>query len=123
VTKKLPQTEPDELDSGRTEVAQADAGAATPSAVGATAAQSSAQHGVRGGASGPEDAPAGTRPPHSATRFLNTTLGVISYSELAPYHALRVLALHEAIAAGAFDHREIDEELILEIHRRICADL
>ena len=123
MTKKLPQNESDELDSGRAEVAQVDAGAATPSTVGASVAQSSAQHGVRGRTSGPEDAPTGTRPPHSATRFLNTTLGIISYSELAPHLARRVLALHEAIAAGELDEREINEDMLLEIHRRICSDL
>jgi len=36
---------------------------------------------------------------------------------------MRVQALESAIAAGEFDGRTFDEDLLLELHRRICADL
>ena len=50
-------------------------------------------------------------------------LGVLSYAELAPHLATRVQTLQSAIAAGAYDRRPLDENLLLEFHRRICADL
>lgn len=96
------------------------AGADSP---GAPAAQSGAEHGLRGRAGGPAHPGAGTRPPRAATRYLNTSLGVLSYAELAPHLATRVQALQRAIAAGEFDVRAPDENLFLEFHRRICADL
>lgn len=37
--------------------------------------------------------------------------------------ATRVQAVQGAIAAGEFDGRAFDEDLLLELHRRICADL
>ncbi len=37
--------------------------------------------------------------------------------------ATRVQALQAAIAAGDFDRRTLDENLLLELHRHICADL
>ena len=36
---------------------------------------------------------------------------------------MRVQALQSAIAAGELDGRTLDENLLLEFHRRICADL
>lgn len=123
MTKKIAQNESDELGSSRAEVAKTNATAAAPSSAEANAEESCAQHGVRGGTGGREDASAGTRTPGTSTRFLNTSLGIISYAELAPHLAKRVLALHEAIAAAELDQRDINEDLILEIHRRICGDL
>ncbi|MBI2802512.1 MAG: Fic family protein [Gammaproteobacteria bacterium] len=37
--------------------------------------------------------------------------------------ATHVQALQSAIAAGEFDGRTLDEDLLLELHRRICAGL
>lgn len=37
--------------------------------------------------------------------------------------ATRVQALQSAIVAGEYDRRAFDEHLLLEFHRRICADL
>jgi CRISPR-associated endonuclease/helicase Cas3 len=96
------------------------AGADSP---GALAAEGGAQHGVRVRAGGPAHAGGGTRPPPAATRYLNTTLGVLSYAELAPHLATRVQALQSAIVRGEYDGRVLDEDLLLERHRRICADL
>ena len=66
-----------------------------------------------------EDSP---RPPH-ATRFLETTRGVLSYAQLAPLLAERVLGLLESIEEEAFAMRPLDEVLLLDFHRQICADL
>ena len=43
-----------------------------------------------------------TTPPGGATRFLETTRGILSYSQLAPLLAERVLAVERAIASGEF---------------------
>jgi len=84
--------------------------------------QGRSQHGVRGGTGGPEDA--GSRAPsHPTVRFIETTLGIQSYVELAPRVALRVLTLEADIADGRFSNRALGEDLILEFHQRICGDL
>jgi len=63
-----------------------------------------------------------TQPPH-ATRFIETTHGVISYAQLAPLLGERVLRLLENIEDETFSARSLDESLLLEFHREICADL
>lgn len=63
-----------------------------------------------------------TRSPHSATRYLNTRLGVLSYQQLAPLLAKRVAHTELAIADRIFANRPI-HDLIGELHRQICADL
>lgn len=112
-----------ELDRSHTPLAQAPAGGTTADSSRPPAAQGSAEHGVRGGTGGSADAGTGTRPPHAATRHLTTTLGVLSYAELAPHLANRVEALQKAIDDGEFDSRVFDEDLFLDLHRRICGDL
>ncbi|MGD9584609.1 MAG: CRISPR-associated helicase Cas3' [Lysobacterales bacterium] len=114
---------PHELDHGHSPLAQPPTGGTAPYPPRAPAAQGDAQHGVRRGAGGSADAGAGTRPPHAATRHLETTLGVLSYTEPAPHLARRVEALQNAIDEGEFDNHNIDESLLLEFHRRICAEL
>jgi CRISPR-associated endonuclease/helicase Cas3 len=42
---------------------------------------------------------------------------------LAPHLATRVQALQSAIAAGEYDRGALDENLLLELHGRICAGL
>lgn len=63
-----------------------------------------------------------TQPPH-ATRFIETTRGVLSYSQLAPLLAERVLRLLENIEEESYSKRRLDEVLLLDFHREICADL
>lgn len=43
-----------------------------------------------------------TTPPGGATRYLQTTRGLLSYSQLAPLLAERVLRVERGIAAGVF---------------------
>jgi CRISPR-associated endonuclease/helicase Cas3 len=112
-----------EVDHGHPPVAPAHPRAAAASSPQPIAAQGGAQHGLRGGAGGSADAGSRTRPPHAATRLLDTALGVLSYAELAPHLGRRVEALQHAVAEGALDDRELTEDLLLELHRRICGDL
>lgn len=63
-----------------------------------------------------------TSPPH-ATRFIETTRGVLSYSQLAPLLAERVLKVQQDIEDELFATRPLDEALLLDLHRAICGDL
>ncbi|WP_347257900.1 CRISPR-associated helicase Cas3' [Methylocaldum sp.] len=112
-----------ELDRRHTPLAQPPAGGTAPDSSRPPAAQGGAEHGIRGGTGGSADAGTGTRPPHAATRHLTTTLGVLSYAELAPYLASRVEALQKAIEDGELDGHALTENLFLDLHRRICGDL
>jgi CRISPR-associated endonuclease/helicase Cas3 len=80
-------------------------------------------HGDGGGASGRTLHPGTTRPPHSATRYLETELGILSYQQLAPHLAERVGLAEIAIGERQFASQPLEESLILELHRRICGDL
>ena len=63
-----------------------------------------------------------TQPPH-ATRFVKTTRGILSYSQLAPLLAERVLRVLQDIEDGVFATRPLDESFLLDFHRKICCDL
>jgi CRISPR-associated endonuclease/helicase Cas3 len=63
-----------------------------------------------------------TQPPH-ATRFVETTRGILSYAQLAPLLAERVLRVQEDIEDEAFAARPLDEALLLDFHSGICGDL
>jgi len=66
--------------------------------------------------------PGTTRPP-DATRYLETTLGVLSYQALAPLLAERVTALELAIGRREYAGRPVTDDLILDLPRSICTDL
>ena len=63
-----------------------------------------------------------TQPPH-ATRFVETTRGILSYAQLAPLLAERVLRVLQDIEDGIFAARPLDESLLLDLHKNICGDL
>ena len=68
-----------------------------------------------------------TRPPHSttrhaATRYVHTSVGILSYQALAPLLAERVAGTEVAIVNRTLGPTTV-HDLLLEIHRRICADL
>ena len=63
-----------------------------------------------------------TWPPH-ATRFLETTHGILSYAQLAPLLAERVLRVLQDIEDGVFAARPLDESLLVDLHRNICGDV
>ncbi len=61
--------------------------------------------------------------PDSSTRRIATSLGVLSYADLAPHLAERVGLLEADIADRVHAARPLDEALILDYHRRLCSDL
>jgi CRISPR-associated endonuclease/helicase Cas3 len=63
-----------------------------------------------------------TQPP-DATRFIETARGVLSYAQLAPLLAERVLKIQQDIEDELFAGRPLDESLVLDFHREICGDL
>jgi CRISPR-associated endonuclease/helicase Cas3 len=63
-----------------------------------------------------------TQPPH-ATRFVETTRGILSYAQLAPLLAERVLKVQADIEDGNFAAQSLGESLLLDLHRGICGDL
>jgi CRISPR-associated endonuclease/helicase Cas3 len=63
-----------------------------------------------------------TSPGH-ATRTLATTRGILTYAQLAPLLAERVLVVEEQIAAGAFDGIPLDAVFLLQLHKSISGDL
>lgn len=65
----------------------------------------------------------GTTPPDDATRFVETTRGILSYSQLAPLLAERVRQTQAEIQLGHFDSLPIDSDLLLLLHRKIAGDL
>ncbi len=80
------------------------------------------EHGLRAGASVSGEDSRDTRPDR-ATRHVETTLGILSYSELAPLLAERVTRLEAAVQREEFHDHALDESLVREFHRRICGDL
>jgi CRISPR-associated endonuclease/helicase Cas3 len=113
---------PHELEGEHHPLAQSVAGGKTAPQLGGDPDGCGAEHGLREGAGAGEPDARDTRPDR-ATRFVETTQGVLSYTELAPLLADRVTQVEAAILAGEFAAEALDEWLILELHRRICADL
>jgi CRISPR-associated endonuclease/helicase Cas3 len=97
--------------------------AATPDSPAQHSPEGRPQHGLRGRTGGSADAGTRTATPDHATRQIETSLDVISYAELAPHLALRVEQTAVAIANGEFDDLPLDDNLIRELHGRICGDL
>lgn len=64
-----------------------------------------------------------TTPPSGATRYIQTTRGLLSYSQLAPLLAERILRVEREIASRAFADEEMAAELILTFHRQIAGNL
>ena len=64
-----------------------------------------------------------TTPPGGATRYIQTTRGLLTYGQLAPLLAEQVLRVERDIAAGAFARRASFPDLILEFHREIAGEL
>ena len=97
-------------------------GAQAAAPLGAHSPERGAEHGVRAGAGGIGDDSRDTRPDRT-TRFVETTRGVLGYTELAPLLGERVTRPEQAVQAGEFADRPLDEALLVEFHERICGDL
>ena len=113
---------PDELDREHQPVAPASGGGETPPPLAGHSPGRGAEHGLRAGAGG-DSPPARDTRPDRATRFIETTRGILSYSEVAPLLAERVLRVEAALYQAEFAPSPPDERLAAEFHRRICHDL
>lgn len=111
------------LETSHSTLAQPAGSGETPHPLAAHPAQRGDEHGVRGRTGELGDARSGTRTPAHATRHLQTRHGILSYAELAPFLARQVQALEQAIEAGQFDAQALDDALIENLHRYICAEL
>lgn len=67
--------------------------------------------------------PGTTRIPLSATRYVETTLGTLSYAALAPHLGANVAAIEDDIRRREFAVLPLDEDLILDLHRRLVMSL
>lgn len=112
-----------ELDRRHQTLAQPVTGGTETARAGESATQGGTQYGLRGRAGGSGDARSRTQPPHAATRYVDTTLGILSYAELAPHLGRRVEQTQYAIRQGELDARAFDESPFLDLHRRICGEL
>lgn len=61
--------------------------------------------------------------PDPSTRWIETSRGILSYSELAPLLAERVLRVQERIETAAYADRPLDDLLIRSLHGDFCGDL
>ena len=113
---------PDDIPRKHSAVESPLAGAQAAAPLGCDSSQCGEEHGVRGGAGSSGDDPRDTRP-YRATRYIETTLGLLSYSELAPLLGGRVAKLEHAVAWGEFASHPLDETILTEFHARICGDL
>lgn len=111
-----------ELETINTTVADTAARREGPAPLGTDSSERGRKHGLRGRAGGAESASSGTRPSH-ATRHIETTLGVLTYTELAPHLGRKVRLLEEDFESGRFDDCGLDDDLIRELHSAICGDL
>ena len=124
--KLLQQQENDDaghrLDGSHRTLAQPAAGGAPAPPPGGDSPPRRQLHGDGGRAGGRGMDSGTTRPPHSATRYIETSAGILSYQELAPLLAERVADTELAISDRAFAALPF-HDLLLDLHRRICADL
>ena len=113
---------PDELDPSHQPMAQPDIGGETPPSLAGDPLGRGSEHGLRAGAGG-DSPPARDTRPDRATRFIETTRGVLPYSEVAPLLAERVLRVEVALYQSEFASCPLNERLAAEFHHRICHDL
>ncbi len=111
-----------ELDRKRQLLAATPGGGKTPAPMEGDPSRCGPEHGVREGAGG-DPPPARDTRPDRATRFIETALGTLSYSELAPILAEQVLRVEARIYGRDFEDRNLNEHLLSELHGLICADL
>ena len=127
VTDKLLQNQENNdaghrLDEGHRTLAQPATGGASAPPLGGNSPPRRKLHGDGGRARGRSLDSGATRLSHSSIRYVETSVGILSYRELAPLLAERVADTELAISNRGFADLPIDD-LLLELHRRICADL
>ena len=112
----------DDLDRKHREMEAASSRGETSPSLEGDSSRCGPEHGLRERASGDEPPSRDTRPDR-ATRFIETTRGILSYSEIAPLLAEQVLVVESRIYRGDFSKHPLDENLCTEIHRLISVDL
>jgi CRISPR-associated endonuclease/helicase Cas3 len=58
-----------------------------------------------------------TPSPDASTRWIETSRGILRYTELAPLLAERVLRVQERIETGGYAEAPLDEDLLRALHR------
>lgn len=117
------QNDPHDLEEQHPSLASAQrAGAAAPAA--ATQPDAGlAEHDVRARASEPQLVAGSTQTPVAATRFVETSVGRLSYTELAERLAPALQAIDLRIRSGEFADRPLDEVLLLLLHAQLSGEL
>jgi len=115
--------EPEKPADGNSSMARHDTGAAGGRAPATDTGQGGAQHGLRGGAGSRGVGGGATQAPGSATGFIETSRGILSYLDLAPLLADRIAEVEVGIAGNRYADLPLDEYLILALHRDIAAEL
>ncbi|MEW6221262.1 MAG: Fic family protein, partial [Thermodesulfobacteriota bacterium] len=111
------------LEGGGSALAQPAGGGKETPPLAADPQERGAEHGLRGGTGGSGDAGSGARAPADATRHIETRLGILTCSELAPHLARNAQILEEWIEAGEFDDVALDDHLVADLHTLLCGDL
>ena len=78
---------------------------------------------VDGGGTGESRVAEGSSLPYGATRYLDTTRGRLTYSEVADLLAARAVEIQLAIVTGAYAEMPFDEQIVARIHRDLCESL
>lgn len=108
---------------GDTSMARPDSGAAAGRTSATDTGQGGAQHGLRGGAGSQGLGGGATKTLGAATRFVETSRGILSYLDLAPLLADGVADVEAGIARNRYADLPLDEYLILALHSDIAAEL
>lgn len=111
------------LETGNRALAQPPGGSTDPHAARPHSSQRGREHGLGGRTRGSGDDEGGAHAPRHAGRYVETRLGILSYTELAPHLARRVLALERRLEDGEFPKASLDDALLRQFHRLICGDL
>ena len=111
-----------QLDASHRALAQPAVGGASTPPLGGNSPSCGQFHGHGGRASGRGLDSGTTRPPHSATRYIETSAGIVSYQELAPLLAEQVAKTEFSIIGREFADMLL-YDLLLELHRCICVNL
>jgi CRISPR-associated endonuclease/helicase Cas3 len=112
----------DELAGQHPSLATTPGAAQAAAPVGDDSGRCGPEHGLREGAGSGGDDSRDTRPDR-ATRFVETTRGILSYAELAPLLAERVAGVEAELYREVFASHALNESLFLALHARICGDL
>ena len=103
-------------------LAGAPGGAQAPDTLGGDPARRGGEHGLREGTGAGGEDSRGTLPDR-ATRYIETSRGILSYAELAPLLSDHVTAVEADLVKGGFAAAPLDEHLLLDLHRRIAGEL